>query len=48
MSDELAAIQEQTFAAATKATADSYPPGRRLAAYSTIWRHVTSDISHAT
>jgi pyridoxamine 5'-phosphate oxidase-like protein len=30
MSDELAAIQEQTFPTATKATADSYPPERRL------------------
>lgn len=33
MSDELAAIQEQTFATATKATADSYPPERRPAGH---------------
>lgn len=32
MSEELAAIQEQTFAGATKATAGSYPPERRLSA----------------
>jgi hypothetical protein len=32
MSEELAAVQERTFASATKATAGSYPPGRRLSA----------------
>ncbi len=32
MSEELGAVQEQTFAGATRATADSYPPGRRLSA----------------
>lgn len=32
MSEELAVVQEQTFAAATKATAGSYPPERRLSA----------------
>ena len=32
MSEELAAIQEQTFAGATRATAGSYPPERRLSA----------------
>jgi hypothetical protein len=30
MSDELGAVQDQTFAGATRATAQSYPPGRRL------------------
>ncbi len=30
MSQELAALQEQTFARATKSTADSFPPRRRL------------------
>jgi Pyridoxamine 5'-phosphate oxidase len=30
MSDELGTLQEQTFARATKATAESYPPERRL------------------
>ena len=30
MSEELAAVQEQTFAGATSATAASYPPERRL------------------
>ena len=33
MSEELGALQEQTFAGATRATADSYPPGRRLPAW---------------
>lgn len=32
MSEELAALQEQTFAGATRATAGSYPPERRLSA----------------
>jgi hypothetical protein len=32
MSEELAAVQERTFAAATRATASSYPPERRLSA----------------
>jgi Pyridoxamine 5'-phosphate oxidase len=32
MSEELAAVQEQTFAGATRATAGSYPPERRLSA----------------
>src|SRR5215468_11380325 len=32
MSEEPAALQEQTFAGATRATAGSYPPGRRLSA----------------
>jgi Pyridoxamine 5'-phosphate oxidase len=32
MSEELAAVQEQTFASATRAAAGSYPPGRRLSA----------------
>lgn len=32
MSEELGALQEQTFADVTRATADSYPPGRRLLA----------------
>jgi predicted pyridoxine 5'-phosphate oxidase superfamily flavin-nucleotide-binding protein len=32
MSDELGAVQERTFAGATRATADSYPPERRLLA----------------
>jgi hypothetical protein len=32
MSEELAALQEQTFAGATGATAGSYPPERRLSA----------------
>jgi hypothetical protein len=32
MSEELAAIQERTFAGATRATAGSYPPERRLSA----------------
>jgi general stress protein 26 len=32
MSEELGAVQEQTFAGATGATAASYPPGRRLPA----------------
>jgi general stress protein 26 len=32
MSVELAAVQEQTFASATGATASSYPPERRLSA----------------
>jgi hypothetical protein len=32
MSEELAALQEQTFAGATKATAGAYPPERRLPA----------------
>lgn len=32
MSEELGAVQEQTFAGATRATAESYPPGRRLSA----------------
>jgi len=32
MSEELGAVQEQTFAGATRATADSYPPERRLPA----------------
>lgn len=32
MSEELAAVQEQTFANATSVTAGSYPPGRRLSA----------------
>src|ERR1039457_6130543 len=32
MSEELGAVQEQTFAGATGATADSYPPERRLPA----------------
>jgi hypothetical protein len=32
MSEELAAVQEQTFAGATTATAGSYPPERRLSA----------------
>ena len=30
MSEELGAVQEQTFAGATRVTADSYPPERRL------------------
>ena len=30
MSEELGAVQELTFAGATGATAESYPPGRRL------------------
>jgi predicted pyridoxine 5'-phosphate oxidase superfamily flavin-nucleotide-binding protein len=30
MSDDLAALQDQTFARATAATADSFPPQRRL------------------
>jgi hypothetical protein len=32
MSEELAAIQEQTFAGATRVTARAYPPERRLSA----------------
>jgi hypothetical protein len=32
MSEELAAVQERTFAGATRATASSYPPERRLSA----------------
>ncbi len=32
MSEELAALQEHTFAGATRATAGSYPPERRLSA----------------
>jgi general stress protein 26 len=32
MSDELGAVQDDTFARATRATADSYPPERRLPA----------------
>lgn len=32
MGDELDAVQEQTFAGATRATAESYPPERRLSA----------------
>jgi hypothetical protein len=32
MSEELAAVQERTFAGATRATAGSYPPERRLSA----------------
>jgi hypothetical protein len=32
MSQELAVVQEQTFAGATRATAGSYPPERRLSA----------------
>jgi hypothetical protein len=32
MSEELAAVQERTFAGATRATAASYPPERRLSA----------------
>jgi hypothetical protein len=32
MSEELAAVQQQTFAAATRATARAYPPERRLSA----------------
>jgi hypothetical protein len=32
MSEELAAVQEQTFAGATRATAGSYPPEHRLSA----------------
>jgi len=32
MSDELGAVQEQTFAGATRATAESYPRERRLSA----------------
>jgi predicted pyridoxine 5'-phosphate oxidase superfamily flavin-nucleotide-binding protein len=32
MNEELAAVQERTFAGATRATADSYPPERRLSA----------------
>jgi hypothetical protein len=30
MSEELGAVQDQTFAGATRATAETYPPGRRL------------------
>lgn len=32
MCEELAALQEQTFASATRATVGAYPPGRRLSA----------------
>jgi len=32
MSEELGALQDQTFARATRATAESYPPERRLTA----------------
>jgi predicted pyridoxine 5'-phosphate oxidase superfamily flavin-nucleotide-binding protein len=32
MSEDLGAVQEQTFASATRATADSFPPERRLPA----------------
>lgn len=32
MSEDLAAVQERTFAGATRATASSYPPERRLSA----------------
>jgi hypothetical protein len=32
MNEELAAVQERTFAGATRATASSYPPERRLSA----------------
>lgn len=36
MSEELGAVQEQTFAGATRATAEPYPPERRLSARQTL------------